>query len=514
MKYGIIFSSPITWNEFTELIRVMNHCSQKKSFVHLCLSLCLVFCGNVSLSPGGGKPGRPTQAPPAVDVKSKIESLLKIRHVQRASLGIKVVSLYDGSVIYSLNNEKNFSPASTMKIVTMALALEKLGADFRWKTEVWIDGPVEDGTLQGSLYVKGYGNPLFQEADIQTLAQMTKNAGIEHITGQVYYDDSYFDPIRNGPGVPPESTSYFDPIISALPYAFNFLSVSVSPGSKIGKPVQVTLSPASSHIRILNKAQTTKSYTRISISYNKTTGSLAVSGGQAFTGMPIYRSYKVFNPEIFFAYAFTDQLAKEGIKLSDPRPEPKVVGEGRAPAHILVVHYSSPLADVLRIMGKNSNNFIADQLFKTLGAETLGAPGSFEKGSQALSTYLLALGYRPGSFQIKDGSGLSHENQLSADILMSVLQRMYLSDRIRPTFVDSLAWAGMDGTLGERLTHNETVGRIFAKTGSLSGVSCLSGYVAAHKRGDLAFSIFINGAMGRTSAKRMEDAIVSVLADE
>ncbi len=481
-------------------------------FRSLSLLLILFLVPGPGLSKGRTRTSR--QEPAPADIRTKIDSLIRLRHIGKNGLGIKVVSLQDGSTLYSLNNEKNFAPASTMKILTMAVALEKLGANYRWKTELWADGPITEGTLNGNLYVKGYGSPYFLESDMQALAQMARNAGIGRIRGQLYFDDSYFDGVRNGPGVLPESTSYYDPIISALSYSFNFLSVIVSPGSRLGSPVLVELSPTSSQIQVSNRARTAKARSMVSVAYRKSTDTLAISGNLSLSSPSVYRTYKVFSPENFFACAFSDHLQKEGVKVSSQRPEAREVEPERSGFHRVAVHYSTPLMEVMRIIGKNSNNFIADQLFKTLGAEILGAPGSFEKGAQALGRYLGELGFKPGTFQIKDGSGLSHENQLSADILMAVLQRMYFSDQLRPIFVDSLAWAGMDGTLGERLTSTETQGRIFAKTGTLSGVSCLSGYVAAPRRGDLAFSIFINETLGRIRAKRMEDAIVSVLADE
>lgn len=466
-----------------------------------------------------GKAGvkkRPSPAPAAAkDVKSKIESLLHVRHALKSGVGIKVVSLQDGTVLYSLNNQRGYAPASTMKIVTMALALEKLGENFRWKTEVWADGPVQNGVLQGNLYVKGYGNPHFLEPDMEQLAHMVSGSGVQRITGQVFYDATYFDTEYNGPGVTPESGSFYDPIISALSYSYNLFSVEVNPGAKVGGPVSVSLYPASSFVQVVKKAKALpRRRTQLSFSYQKTTGTLIVSGVQSMTGMSCSRTYKIFQPERFFMHAFLDQLKNVGVQLTDTQIEAKEVEKGNQRFHLLALHHSPPLAEILSIMGKKSNNFIADQIFKTLGAETNGAPGSFEKGSLALGTYLAGLGYDPSFFRIMDGSGLSHDNRLSADILLTVLQRMYQSDILRPTFVESLAWAGIDGTLKERLTRSETQHKIFAKTGSLAGVSCLSGYVAAAKRGDLAFSIFINGAVGKMSAKRMEDEIVSVLAAE
>jgi D-alanyl-D-alanine carboxypeptidase/D-alanyl-D-alanine-endopeptidase (penicillin-binding protein 4) len=399
-----------------------------------------------------------------------------------------------------------------MKMVTMAVALERLGGNFRWKTEIWHDGIIHDGILNGNLYIKGYGNPNFQEEDMEQLARIVRDASIRSISGAILFDGSYFDEIQLGPSVEPYSLSLYDPRESALSFGFNIMHVSVSPGYKAGEPAVVRADPPSSYFPLVNTARTTSRASALAVYQGSKPRRIIISGRISRFSAPEERYFKIKEPELFFTAAFLDKLKASGIACS-PESSPGLVKKENPRFKLLGTHLSPPLTDLLWIMGKKSNNFVAEQLFKTLGAELVGPPGSFAKGALAMSAYLAELGHGPDKFTILDGSGLSHENRLSADVLMSILQHIYSSDILRPAFVDSLAWAGMDGTLGDRLVDPETAGRIFAKTGSLSGVSALSGYVAAPRLGDLAFSIMINGSSGGR-AKRIEDAIVKLLAEE
>jgi serine-type D-Ala-D-Ala carboxypeptidase/endopeptidase (penicillin-binding protein 4) len=453
------------------------------------------------------------KADPAIEVKARVDRLLASRRIPRYSIGIKVVALTNGKTLYTLNADKPFAPASTMKIVTMAAALERLGPAFRWKTEVWRDGVVEDGVLKGNLIVKGFGNPHFMEEDMEQLARFLTGASIHRITGSLVYDGSFFDSQQLGPAVLPGSQSLFDSRESALAYGFNVFRIIVAPASKPGLPPVVAMDPPSGFFPISNKARTSAKGTQLAVYLAKKPQRVVISGQISTSVGAEERYFKINEPELFFAYGFLDKLKEIGVQCDGPIV-PGEVQPGAPGIKLLGTHRSAPLVDLLWMMGKKSNNFVADQLFKTLGAEIYAAPGSFAKGARALSAYLQQIGHNPATYNIVDGSGLSHENRLTPEILMSVLQHVYGSDQLRPPFVDSLAWAGMDGTLGERLVDSETAGRIFAKTGSLSGVSALSGFVAAPRIGDLVFAIMINGGTGRGSAKRLEDAIVRVLAEE
>ncbi|MGH9460121.1 MAG: D-alanyl-D-alanine carboxypeptidase/D-alanyl-D-alanine endopeptidase, partial [Vicinamibacteria bacterium] len=185
-----------------------------------------------------------------------------------------------------------------------------------------------------------------------------------------------------------------------------------------------------------------------------------------------------------------------------------VAGSG---LNLLYVHRSAPLIQIVEHLGKNSNNFVAEQILKALGAHRWGPPGSFESGSKALSEYLMGLGHARDSFRIDDGSGLSYENHLSASILVDVLKELYRMPEIRTDFLCSLAVGGVDGTLARRFRNEEYFGRVLAKTGSLVGISSLSGFAFSEARGPVAFSVVLNGVGSQWRADQVEDEIAKAL---
>jgi D-alanyl-D-alanine carboxypeptidase/D-alanyl-D-alanine-endopeptidase (penicillin-binding protein 4) len=169
---------------------------------------------------------------------------------------------------------------------------------------------------------------------------------------------------------------------------------------------------------------------------------------------------------------------------------------------------------VLASLGKYSNNFAAEQMLKTLGAHRFGPPGSFVSGARAVGEYLVGLGFSRGDFRVDDGSGLSYENHLSAAIMVRVLEDLYRAPELRSDFLCSLAIAGVDGTLRNRFLNENHLGRIMAKTGSLAGVSSLTGFAFSRTRGPLMFSVLTNGISKQYRADYVEDEIARVLVEE
>jgi len=162
----------------------------------------------------------------------------------------------------------------------------------------------------------------------------------------------------------------------------------------------------------------------------------------------------------------------------------------------LAVHESPPLSVIIRTSNKQSNNFVAERLFQTVGAELYGAPATAAKGQKAVTEYLQEVGLRPGTFHPTNGSGLAHTNRITPDALVQLLRRLYYDISVAPDFLQSLAVGGIDGTIRERFRGTDAVGLVRAKTGTLSGVSCLSGYVG-HKEDVIIFSILVQGFRGR-----------------
>jgi D-alanyl-D-alanine carboxypeptidase/D-alanyl-D-alanine-endopeptidase (penicillin-binding protein 4) len=190
-----------------------------------------------------------------------------------------------------------------------------------------------------------------------------------------------------------------------------------------------------------------------------------------------------------------------------------------AASTMLAEHVSAPLSDVCRISNKPSNNFVAEAIYKTLGGELYGAPGTLAKGTRAIMDYLTSAGIKPGAFKIVNGSGLTHENRITPQDLSSLLRKIYYDLSVAPEFMSSLAIAGIDGTIRNRFMGTDAVGLVRAKTGTLNGVSALSGYVG-DKDDVLIFSIFVEGFRHRRTNEvrhaqvRMVEAMLAYLRSD
>jgi D-alanyl-D-alanine carboxypeptidase/D-alanyl-D-alanine-endopeptidase (penicillin-binding protein 4) len=196
------------------------------------------------------------------------------------------------------------------------------------------------------------------------------------------------------------------------------------------------------------------------------------------------------------------------------------VHSGHVAANVMLAeHVSPPLADVCRISNKPSNNFVAEAIYKTLGGELYGLPGNLAKGSRAVVDYLTRAGIKPGAFKIVNGSGLTHQNRITPADLASLLRKIYYDLSVAPEFMASLAVGGVDGTIRNRFMGTDAVGLVRAKTGTLSGVSALSGYVG-DKDDVLIFSIFVQGFRKartyevRHAQVRMVEAMLSFLRSD
>ena len=222
---------------------------------------------------------------------------------------------------------------------------------------------------------------------------------------------------------------------------------------------------------------------------------------------------RVAHPDLYAAWTLYELLTRRGIQVGG-KP-----GRGSAPpaAQLIDSHYSVPLGVLCRDINKRSNNFMAEQVLKSLGADSSGRPGSWQKGLQAVSRYLEGMGILPGKYQMQNGSGLFDSNRFTPAQVVTLLRSAYRDFRISADFVASLAVAGADGTIGHRMTGGIAERYVRAKTGTLNGISALSGFAsaplsgAAMMRAPLAFSIVVNDLSVGVPAKPLQDAIVESL---
>ncbi len=451
------------------------------------LAACLALHGGTSDSRGA--------TASRSSLNQSLESIIRSSpDLGRASLGIRVVEADTGRVLYERGSTLPLKPASNMKVLTSAAALSLLRPEYVFVTTFSSAVGPADGVIRGDLFVKGRGSPRLVGEQWWLMAREIRARGITRIEGDLVGDDSYFDERDRPEGWPPASEdAFYNAPISALAADFGAVTVVVRP-TRAGSPPDVELVPYSSFFDVVNRASTrgTRSNLRVGRQFDGERNLIIVDGNIAVGARPSLSYRSVEQPTLYALSAFREAAAKEGITIagSDRR--------GIAPSNGVTIyeHESPPLAELIGTINKLSNNYMAESLLKTLGAETAAPPGTTAKGAGAVISFLADLGVDTGPLVIADGSGLSHDNRITAAAIATVLTRMYGDFESSAEFVASLAIGGVDGTLDRRMVGAPAQRNIRAKTGHLNGVSSLSGYAYTHQSRTLAFSILVNGGRG------------------
>ena len=446
---------------------------------------------------------------PASDLAKKLDSLRK-RFKLRSAIGMLVKSVETGETLYAHNENQRFIPASGMKLVTMGASLHYLGPNYRFETRFLADRPMVNGVVEGNLYVHGTGDPSLTRHEMDYIASSLARAGLREVRGDIVLDDSFFDDQLRGPASYDNILKKGLPIQSALSYNFNLVELRARPSAP-GSKAELH-DEGYGYFDVLNRV-TTATRGRPWLRVSKLRQDRVLVRGRVIQGdeEDHVGTFVAPDPTAYFASAFLGKLREQRILALGQVVKGRV--EGRK-IETLYVHRSDRLIEVLSALGKFSNNFSAEQMLKTLGAHRFGPPGSFVSGTRAVGEYLVGLGFSRDDFRIEDASGLSYDNHLSAAILVRVLEDLYRAPELRTDFICSLAIAGVDGTLRSRFLNEEQLGRIMAKTGSLAGVSSLSGLAFSRSRGPLVFSVLTNGIGRQYRADFVEDEIGRVLVEE
>ncbi|MGZ3428003.1 MAG: D-alanyl-D-alanine carboxypeptidase/D-alanyl-D-alanine endopeptidase [Polyangia bacterium] len=446
-------------------------------------------------------------------LKEQIDGVLAEPELSKAKVGVDVVDVDSGKILYARNDAGLFNPASNVKLFTTAAALAILGPEYRWKTVVYADAPVAGGELKGRLYIKGHGDPSLVVEDLWRLVTDLYAGGLRKVTGDLVVDDSFFDNVRVGPGFEQKSEDLpFRAPNGALSLNYNAVGVHVLPGAGDAAPARVMIDPQTPYFTVVNEARTVAAgRTAITVESRETPdhtelkigGRIRVGDGEQIL------QRRVAHPDLYTANAFRELLARRGIKVSGNIVRDATPTTARA----LSAHYSQPLGVVVRDVNKRSNNFMAEQILKTLGAETGGRPGTWAKGIDAVAGFLERLGIARKDYKMTNGSGLYTSNLFSPGQLTTLLRVAYKDFRFAADFIGSLALAGADGTIGHRMEGGLAERYVRAKTGTLAGVSCLAGYAGAPGHAPLAFAIFMNDVPDPSTgkARKAQDAIAEAL---
>ena len=492
-----------------------------------------------------------------------LDAALDAPDLQTGFVGACVVRVRDNRVLYARNADRVFLPASNNKLLTSFAALETLPPDFAYHTQARAMGTVgEDGVLRGNLALVGGGDPLLSPADLDELARQIAQTGLRQVSGKLIYDDTRYDAQWLGDGWTwdDEAASY-SAQISALNVNSNCIDVQVFPGKKIGRRVRAQTVPATNYVRVENTAITGASGSRSTLVVDRkrgqnvitVTGRLPLPPASAQTAAPFTVAVTIENPPRFTATLFRAALRKAGVHVNDGaivsrRDLARLRGRGRTreadasaspdidpsadmpEGNVIAEHVSLRLPELLTRMNKPSDNLMAECLLKAVGAygafppaapgsgpalnadRRVGTSGNSGTGAQLARKAFGAAGMNLEAIRQADGSGLSRGNYVSPRNIV----RLLLAAHARPyfsAFYASLPIAGVDGTLRNRMKNTPAANNCHAKTGSLSHVSSLSGYVRTSNGEELAFSLLMNHQLGPPRAStRAQDSIVQLLA--
>jgi D-alanyl-D-alanine carboxypeptidase len=372
-------------------------------------------------------------------------------------MAIMVYNPLTQDTIISINHTESMIPASNAKLFTTAVALELMGGDYLLSTKILADdADFTDGIIEGDIYIKGFGNPTFDSDDLEFLVNRLYQSGLRRITGDVIGDDTFFDDVYSRDDWINEERS------------------------------NVKLPPVSALV----------------IDRNRTTVTKKRKGR--------YRTYfvDVKNPPFFAAQKLKEKLIYYGVEVDG-----NTISSQAAETAKTLVESSIPLRELLQIINKNSDNFFAECLFKTLGAVYSGRQGNSFFSTQAILSYIQDNGIYSEGTQIVDGSGISRFDQVTAGALVGLLEKIYFNINDFEDFYNSLSIAGVDGTLDNRMIGTLAENNFRGKTGTLNGVSSLSGYITTVDGNDLIVCIIFEFEKRESRKYRdIQDKIIEILA--
>jgi len=475
---------------------------------------------------------QPVEAQEVSELQADLSRMLDAYSWKDARWGVLVVSLDLSDTLFSESPDSALSPASNLKLLTTAAALRILGPDFRFQTYLLSDSNIANDVLEGDLVLYGTGDPgisdlFFQEREdvLELLADQLEEAGVRTVTGDLVADASHLPgPLRPYSWDPEDLNDHFAAPISALSFNENVVSFRVTPSDRSGPRPEVHTIPENAGLDVHNLAITSPRGTRphLSILREYPLDPIRIEGGIVLGARDAWRQMTVPSPPHFAASVFRNVLLERGIRILGnirvvESPDKSVLTGITSPTHherprvrILAKHTSPPLSEYISVINKRSNNLFAELVFRTMGRtqEGLGSP---EASARAVSVALTEIGVPMESVVQLDGSGLAAGNRTSASTFVSVLQRMAETETWNHYWA-SLPQAGTRREL-RRMYQTAAAGNLRAKTGTIEGVSALSGIVRSRDQERLAFSILLNGAPSTTRAKRVENLVGARLAE-
>jgi len=469
---------------------------------------------------------RRVQRPPALkELRDDIDALLSAPEWSGAHVGVSVLSLEGGDVVYRKNDDRFFVPASLQKLFTTSTSLSSLGPEHRYKTSVHLDGQLHtNGEFVGNIVIRGGGDPTWSTSFgvdalsiLDDWAETLDSMGIRSVKGNIIGDDDMFDDFVYAPGWSWDDLSWsYAPQVGALAIFDNSVSVHIVPPSVQGEPPVVQVSPETDYLRVVSSLRVLDStgVTDITPIRDASSNVIELVGTLAVTGLrdTITLRLSVDNPTTYVLWHFRSALQRRGIRfrgaMLDIDDWTEAIPYDRTT--VIAEYVSMPLKDMIKVINQRSHNLGAEMLIKAMGWQQ--GDGSWSRGTEVVRSILRRDGVLGNGMSIVDGSGLSRLNLCTPNHVTSLLARAYRS-HWGSDFKASLAAPGQAGTLRRRMVGSRAEQTVRAKTGSMNFVSTIAGFVTSKDGEQLAYAIMIENYMVPIAmAQNMQDLICMRLA--
>ena len=433
--------------------------------------------------------------------------------LRNANISLSITDLNSGKAVYEHRSHHSATPASTMKVITTATALELLGSDFRFATELLIDGIITaDGQLNGNLHIRGTGDPTLGSKHMGNLdflnewANTLIRAGIKSIDGKILPDADFFDTEGINPyWIWEDMGNYYAPSIYGISYLDNTYELVFQSEAVGSTPKIIDMIPSIPNLVFDNHLKSTAIKRDSAYIYGAPRSRFRSIYGAIPTNQSRFTvKGDIPSPDSLLAAHFTEKLQEKGIKIA---------GNSRTvngKKNIIHTHFSPPLHEIITQINVRSNNHYAEQLFRYLGANDKGIATS-TMAAQRIKSFWQQKGLSCKQLFMKDGCGLSPVNAVSANFFVELLTYMQTKSKNADIFKASLPTAGINGTVAGLLKNTPLQGKVRAKSGSIAHVRAYTGYIDKDGK-KYAFAVLVNNANGSSSqvVKKIEELLLAV----
>lgn len=441
--------------------------------------------------------GVPWSSAQIAKLRFDIDGLLRSPALRGAHVGLLAQDVATKALLYARSADDDFIPASNLKLVTGSAALARLGTAFTFHTALVSGASVAGSTIEGDIILRGGGDALLRASDLDAAASALAARGVRSVHGNLVLDTSYFDePSYQRGWTWDDFPFYYAPLVSALALEDNTVHLHIAPGAASGALVSVSMNPQTSAVVVKNDAQTGAAGTKDTLDIERTSeGAIRIVGAMPLGGDPDDIDAAVPDPIAYAGDVLRRALTAHGITVSGSA----VRGIAPAGASALWTHDSPALAQMLAQFWYESDNLVGEMLLKSLAVARAGVPGRTEPGIELELEFLRGIGVDAATIAIADGSGLSIYNRLTPRSLVMLLFADWES-AYRDVVLNALPLAGVRGSLRSAYVGTPAEGRVFAKTGSMTHVSTLSGYIAPRHHGAIVFSFMVGDSLGDAAA--------------